>query len=206
MLRSLLDPIRQDRSHVWHTVVVPSQGVCFMSTRDLIYMKGYTAVSWSWYLHALTGIWAVLKLCCCNEQSAKLIRDVALRALWRNSQFSKLVFPQNYPLVLVGIYFMPSCIKLKVLDISSYFLLDESCRKMYTIFSAVLHVRPQRKSDVMTYVDHSARSRSAVYYQAGSFPIRLTIGLFLGKYARSWKGWCCIGSDLFRLVMIISAL
>jgi hypothetical protein len=29
------------------------------------------------------------------------------------------------------------------------FLLDKSCRKMYTIFSAVL--RQQRKSDAMTY-------------------------------------------------------
>jgi hypothetical protein len=73
---------------------------------------------------------------------------------------------------------IPSCIKRKVLDTSSVFsyeksagrryrqccILYESCRKMYTIFSAVL--RQQRKSDVMTSFGHSARS--AVYYQAGS--------------------------------------
>jgi hypothetical protein len=44
------------------------------------------------------------------------------------------------------------------------FLLDKSCRKMYPIFSAVL--RQQRKSDVMTYFGHTARS--AIYYKAGS--------------------------------------
>jgi hypothetical protein len=50
------------------------------------------------------------------------------------------------------------------LDISSVF--DKSGRKMYTIFSAVLHVREQRESDVMTSFGHSGRS--AVYYKAGS--------------------------------------
>jgi hypothetical protein len=43
------------------------------------------------------------------------------------------------------------------------FLLDKSCRKMCTIFSAVL--RQQRTSDVMTTCGLSARS--AVYYEAG---------------------------------------
>jgi hypothetical protein len=44
------------------------------------------------------------------------------------------------------------------------FLLDKSCRKMHTIFSAVL--RQQRKCDVMTYFGHYARS--AIYHKAGS--------------------------------------
>jgi hypothetical protein len=44
------------------------------------------------------------------------------------------------------------------------FPLDKSCRKMYTIFSAVL--RQQGKSDVITSFGHTARS--AIYYQAGS--------------------------------------
>jgi hypothetical protein len=44
------------------------------------------------------------------------------------------------------------------------FLFDKSCRKMYTIFSAVL--RQQRKSDVMTSFGQSARS--TVYYTASS--------------------------------------
>jgi hypothetical protein len=44
------------------------------------------------------------------------------------------------------------------------FLWDKSCRKMHTIFSAVL--RQQRKCDVKTSFGHSARS--AVYYEAGS--------------------------------------
>jgi hypothetical protein len=43
----------------------------------------------------------------------------------------------------------------------------KSCRKIYTIFYAVL--RQQTKSDVMTSFGHSACS--AVYYQAGS-PLR----------------------------------
>jgi hypothetical protein len=43
-------------------------------------------------------------------------------------------------------------------------LLDKSCRKMHTIFSAVL--RQQKKSDVMTYFGHPARS--AVYCEVGS--------------------------------------
>jgi hypothetical protein len=45
-----------------------------------------------------------------------------------------------------------------------YFLLDKSCRKMYTIYSAVL--RQQRKSDVMRYFGHTARS--AVYFKPDS--------------------------------------
>jgi hypothetical protein len=49
------------------------------------------------------------------------------------------------------------------------FLLDKSCRKMYTIFSAVL--RQQRKSDVMTSFGLSARS--VIYYKAGS-PLKTT--------------------------------
>jgi hypothetical protein len=44
------------------------------------------------------------------------------------------------------------------------FLWDNSCRKMYTIFSAML--RQQRKSDVMT--SFSLTTRSAVYYKADS--------------------------------------
>jgi hypothetical protein len=43
------------------------------------------------------------------------------------------------------------------------FILDKSCRKMYTIFSAVQ--RKQRKSDVMTCFGHFARS--AIYYRGG---------------------------------------
>jgi hypothetical protein len=39
---------------------------------------------------------------------------------------------------------------------SAGFLLDKSCRKMLTFFSAVLH--QQRKSDVMTSFGHSAHS------------------------------------------------
>jgi hypothetical protein len=41
------------------------------------------------------------------------------------------------------------------------------------IFSAVLHVRQQRKSDVITYFDHSARS--AIYYSW--FPVILSVTL-----------------------------
>jgi hypothetical protein len=41
---------------------------------------------------------------------------------------------------------------------------------MYTIFSAVLHVRQQSKSDDMAFLVLSARS--AVYYQIGS-PLKL---------------------------------
>jgi hypothetical protein len=72
---------------------------------------------------------------------------------------------------------IPSCIKRKIPDISSVFrmksagrryrqcfLLDKSCRKIYTIFSVVL--RQQRKSDVMTSLGHSAHS--TVYYKAAS--------------------------------------
>jgi hypothetical protein len=45
--------------------------------------------------------------------------------------------------------------------IDNVFFLEESCRKMYTIFSAVQ--RQQRKSDVMTSLGLTACS--AVYYQ-----------------------------------------
>jgi hypothetical protein len=48
--------------------------------------------------------------------------------------------------------------------IDNVFFLEISCRKMYTIFSAVQ--RQQRKSDVMTYFGLTAFS--AVYYHAGS--------------------------------------
>jgi hypothetical protein len=44
------------------------------------------------------------------------------------------------------------------------FLFGKTCRKMYTIFSAVQ--RQQRKSDVMTSFGFTASS--AVYYHAGS--------------------------------------
>jgi hypothetical protein len=45
------------------------------------------------------------------------------------------------------------------------FFLKKSCRKMYTIFSAVQRQRQQRKSDVMTSFGLAACS--AVYYHAG---------------------------------------
>jgi hypothetical protein len=45
--------------------------------------------------------------------------------------------------------------------IDNVFFLEKSCRKMYTIFSAVQ--RQQRKSDVMTSFGLAATS--AVYYQ-----------------------------------------
>jgi hypothetical protein len=51
------------------------------------------------------------------------------------------------------------------------FLLDKSCRKMYTIFSTVL--RQLMKSDVMTSSGLSARS--AVYYIWNRFPIHFII-------------------------------
>jgi hypothetical protein len=67
---------------------------------------------------------------------------------------------------------IPSCIKRKLIDISSVFrvknlqdagiynvFLDKSCRNMYTCFAVL---RQQRKSAVMTSLGLSARS--AVYY------------------------------------------
>jgi hypothetical protein len=48
---------------------------------------------------------------------------------------------------------------LQAAGIDNVLFLEKSCRKMYTIFSAVQ--RQQRKSDVMMYFGHSARS--AVY-------------------------------------------
>jgi hypothetical protein len=72
-----------------------------------------------------------------DEEFAKLNRDVALRALWQNSLFSKVVFSsflsQNNPLVLVGFYqnYMYSCIKRKVIDISSAFSYEKSAGRRY---------------------------------------------------------------------------
>jgi hypothetical protein len=53
---------------------------------------------------------------------------------------------------------------MQVAGIDNVFFLEKSCRKMYTIFSAVQH--QQRKSDVITYFGLTACS--AVYYHAGS--------------------------------------
>jgi hypothetical protein len=67
------------------------------------------------------------------------------------------------------------------------FLLDKSCRKMYTIFSAVL--RQQRKSDVITSFGLTACS--AVYYQAGS-PLRLrqTTMMTIVERRLATPTWC----------------
>jgi hypothetical protein len=53
---------------------------------------------------------------------------------------------------------------LQYAGIDNVFVSEKSCRKMYTIFSAVQ--RQQRKSDVMTSFGLTACS--AVYYHAGS--------------------------------------
>jgi hypothetical protein len=53
-------------------------------------------------------------------------------------------------------------------SIDNALFLEKSCRKMYTIFSAVQ--RQQRKSDVMTSLDLTACS--AVYYHAEFRPHR----------------------------------
>jgi hypothetical protein len=54
--------------------------------------------------------------------------------------------------------------KLQDAGIVNVFFLEKSCRKMYTIFSAVQ--RQQRKSDVMT--SFGLATCSAIYYHAGS--------------------------------------
>jgi hypothetical protein len=83
---------------------------------------------------------------------------------------------QKNPLVLIGFYqnlhhapkakfsICQSVFRTKNLQdagIDNVFFLEKSCRKMYTIFSAVQ--RQQRKSDVMTSFVLTACS--AVYYQ-----------------------------------------
>jgi hypothetical protein len=72
--------------------------------------------------------------------------------------------------------------------IDSVFFLEKSCRKMYTIFSAVQ--RQQRKSYVMTYFGLTACS--AVYYQVPH--CRFLIGrmvLSLGQFECQgvWYSW-----------------
>jgi hypothetical protein len=57
-----------------------------------------------------------------------------------------------------------SSLDLQDTGIDKVFFLEKSCRKMYTVFSAVQ--RQQRKSDVKTYFGLAACS--AVYYHAGS--------------------------------------
>jgi hypothetical protein len=113
-----------------------------------------------------------------NGEPAELNLDVALRALSPNSLFSKVVFSyflsQNIPLVLVYHHAsnkLSISHRMKNQQDAGYrqcFVLDKSCRKMYTIFSVLLY--QQRKSVVMASFGHTGRS--AVYYKAGSPLIR----------------------------------
>jgi hypothetical protein len=85
------------------------------------------------------------------------------------------------------------------------FLLDKSCRKMYTIFSAVL--RQQRKSEIMTSsFGHTARS--AIYYQAG-FPLNrfffFSVRQFPTWFYRPETAIGCVSSLVHHISLVASS-
>jgi hypothetical protein len=86
------------------------------------------------------------------EEPAKLNRNVAMRALWPYFIKTYTIMQQTkYSRYLIDFSYEKSAGRHR-----QCFLLDKSCRKMHTIFSAVL--RQLRKSDVMTSIGHSARN------------------------------------------------
>jgi hypothetical protein len=100
-----------------------------------------------WFFVDMSTRRCLTKILWCNEEPAKLTATCRCERCARILYLLRQISVNS--IILVGFYqnlYIPSCINRKVLKNlqdgrhRQCFLLDKSCRKLYTIFSAVLYV------------------------------------------------------------------